>query len=77
MSILTHNEREGLEEVFLSIKTKSGIYEKLKSFLSLWLGLQMRKEPKSMPNSAPSGKIGDKITKKSAFFSKVKKSLSK
>ena len=77
MSILTQNEREGLEEVFLSIKTSTSRYEKLKSFTLLWIDLHLKKVPKKEAKAPVSGKFRDKLTKNFNFFTKVKKNLSK
>ena len=77
MSILTQNEREGLEEVFLSIKTSTSRYEKLKSFIVLWIGIQSKKSVQKPLKALPAGKFRDKFTKIFGFFTKVKKILSK
>ena len=73
MSTLTQNEREGLEEVFLSIKTSQTRYKKFKSFVSIWLTIHLQKAQ----NNATTGKFMDKLTKNFTFFSKDKKNLSK
>ena len=77
MSILTQNEREGLEEVFLSIKTSSSRYEKLKSFIVLWIGIYPRKSAQKPAKALPAGNFRDKLTKNFSFLAKVKKNLSK
>ena len=69
MSILTQKEREGLEEVFLSIKSSKNWYDKLKLSLFVWVKIEHK--------SAPAGKIMDKLTKKFTFLLKDKKNLSK
>ena len=77
MSILTQNERDGLEEVFLSIKTSSSRYEKLKSFILLWSGIHTEKEMKKGTKARATGNFRDKLTKNFSFLAKVKKNLSK
>ncbi len=77
MSILTQNEREGLEEVFLSIKTSSNRYEKLKSFILLWSGIHTEKVIKKRTKARAAGNFRDKSTKNYSFLAKVKKNLSK
>ncbi len=77
MSTLTKNEREGLEEVFLSIKRSHTKYEKLKYFISLWLHIGIKPHDTNSSKSAKTGKFRDKLTKNFNFFSKVKKNLSK
>ena len=77
MSTLTKNERDALDEVFRSIKTSTSRYEKIKSILSLWLGLHMSKKAPNEASSTQTEKFGDKITKNFNVFTKVKKNLSK
>ena len=77
MSTLTTNERDALDEVFRSIKTSTSRYEKIKSFLSLWLGLHMNKKAEKEVSRAQTGKFRDKLTKNFNVFAKVKKNLSK
>jgi len=77
MSTLTKNEREALEDVFRSIKTSSSRYRKIKYFLMLWIGLHLDKKSKTGTQNVKTGKFGDKLTKISNVFTKVKKNLSK
>ena len=77
MSILTQNEREGLEEVFLSIKTSASRYEKLKSFIVLWIGIHPKKSVHNTAKTLSAGNFRDKLTKNFSFLAKVKKNLSK
>ena len=76
MSILTKKEREGLEDVFLSIKTSANRYERMKSFLSLWVHLQSSGNLGEKTKKDSSGKFRDELTKNFNFFTKVKKNLS-
>ncbi len=73
MSALTKDERDGLEEVFLSIQNSHNRYKKLKLFISFWSSFVLH----TMQKNAKSGKFRDKLTKKYNFFHKVKKNLSK
>ena len=77
MSILTQNEREGLEDVFLSIKTSNSKYEKLKSFIALWIGMNPSKGTKKSTKTLLHEKFRDKLTKNFSFLANVKKNLSK
>ena len=77
MSTLTKNERDGLDEVFRSIRTSSTTYEKIKYFISLWIDIHWNKTTTKEPQNASTGKFRDKLTKNSNFFTKVKKNLSK
>lgn len=77
MSILTQNEREGLEEVFLSIKTSTNRYKRLKIFIIMWFNIQLKKSRRKEPKIRTAGNFRDKLTKNSSFLSKVKKNLSK
>jgi hypothetical protein len=76
MGVLTKNERDGLEDVFLSIQTTEK-YEKIKDFSSLIFSKEQRVDLKKLVKVA---KIGLKETKLSHFlliFAKKKKNLSK
>ncbi len=77
MGILTKNEREGLEEVFLSINSGKSRFEKLKYFISLLLHIHTDEYSQKEQKIAKTGNFRDKLTKNFTFFSKVKKNLSK
>ena len=77
MGVLTKNERDGLEDVFLSISENKSRYEKLKYFISIWLHLHVDKKGQKKQNIPKSGNFRDKLTNFFNFFSKVKKNLSK
>ena len=77
MSALTKDEREGLEEVFLSIHAHGDKYKKIKELSSLIIShtssidyLKLLKQAKHRLNKA-------KISHFSLNFSKKKKNLSK
>ena len=76
MGALTKNERDGLEDVFLSIQSV-GKYEKLKDLSSLIISKPKTLNFKKLLKQA---KYGVKVTKISHFllkFAKKKKNLSK
>ena len=77
MSTLTKNEREGLEDVFLSIHTHQDKYQKIKDISSL---IMSKSSSVSLPKLVKEAKVGLNETKFShllAFISKKKKNLSK
>ena len=77
MGALTKNERDGLEDVFLSIHSRENKYDKMKFLSSLLISEQTGKNLSKLVHSA---KLGLKETKLSKFFhqySKKKKNLSK
>jgi phosphoribosyl-AMP cyclohydrolase len=77
MSTLTKNERDGLEEVFLSIQTNKQRYEKMKEISSL---IVSRSNSFNMLKLLIQAKNSLKETKISHFvdyLSKKKKKLSK
>ena len=77
MSALTKNERDGLEDVFMSIHSHRDKYQKLKNLSSL---LQATKSDFMVSKLLVQAKESIKETKLShllAFFSKKKKNLSK
>jgi hypothetical protein len=77
MSALTQNERDGLEDVFLSIRTSSDKYQKTKDILTLLISHKSTFNLKKLLKQA---REGLKETKLSYFlfkFSKKKKNLSK
>jgi hypothetical protein len=77
MSTLTKKERDGLEEVFLSINNSQGIYNKNKYFIDFKRNLKDNKIKHFLQLKGNSGKFRDKLVKNFNFFSKVKKILSK
>jgi hypothetical protein len=77
MSTLTKNEREGLDDVFLSIHSDKNRYEKLKQLSSLIMSHETTINCLKLVKQA---KIGLKETKISHYLlnlSKKKKNLSK
>jgi hypothetical protein len=77
MSALTQNERDGLEDVFLSIHCKDNKYKKIKELSSLVIAENISMTLSSLLKHA---KIGLKKSKSSnffTFFSKKKNYLSK
>jgi len=77
MSALTQNERDGLEDVFLSIHTPSDKYQKIKDISTL---LMSHETTFNLTKLLKQAKEGLKETKLSHFlfkFSKKKKNLSK
>jgi uncharacterized beta-barrel protein YwiB (DUF1934 family) len=77
MSTLTQKEREGLEEVFLSINNSGTFYKKNKYFINFRENLQSNKIQQFLQIKGDSGKFRDKLTKNFSIFTKVKKILSK
>jgi len=77
MSVLTKNERDGLDEVFLSIHTSDNKYQKIKNLASFLLSSNSDISVQKLLNQA---KYGLKETKLSQYLlksSKKKKNLSK
>ena len=77
MSTLTKQEREGLEDIFLSISTNANKYEKLKEISSQIVSKNISLNASKLIKMA---KIGLKESKLSQFISlivKKKKNLSK
>jgi len=77
MSALTKNERDGLEDVFLSIHTHSEKYQKIKEISSL---IMEHNSTVNFSNLLKRAKYGLKEAKISHFLvnlSKKKKNLSK
>ena len=73
MSVLTKKERDGLEEVFLSIKNSDTIYEKIKYFCASFF----EKAKKPTEKNTQTGYFRDILNIFFNFFYKVKKNLSK
>jgi len=77
MGALTKNERDGLDDVFLSIHSREEKFEKMKDLATLLISHQATKKFSKLFNSA---KLGLKETKISHLFHqyrKKKKNLSK
>ena len=77
MSALTKNERDGLEDIFLSIHSHQEKYRKIKEISSL---IMAKRGSLSLPKLVKVAKVGLNETKLShliAFLSKKKKNLSK
>ena len=77
MSALTNNERDGLEDVFLSIRSNGDKYQRMKELSSL---LTPQEGSVNFKNLLKRAKVGLKETKISHFLlylSKKKKHLSK
>ena len=77
MGALTKNERDGLDEVFLSIHSSEDKYDKMKYLSALLISGNATKNFSKLFNRA---KLGLKETKLSHFFHqyrKKKKNLSK
>ena len=77
MGALTKNERDGLEDVFLSIQTHQDKYQKIKDIATLLLSHKSKEQLKKLIKVA---KYGLHEGKFSQFFTKMdkkKKNLSK
>ena len=77
MGVLTKNERDGLEDVFLSIHTSTNKHKRMKDLSNLIMTYQTTLDIKKLLKQA---KYGLKETKLSQFlreYSKKKKNLSK
>ena len=77
MGALTKNERDGLDDVFLSIHSREDKYDKMKYLATLLLSNETANSFSKLYNRA---KLGLKETKISYFFrqyGKKKKNLSK
>ena len=77
MSTLTQQERDALDDVFLSIQSNKSKYRKIKEFSSIIIASDISFAASKVLKHA---KLGVKKAKKSkilAFFSKKKNSLSK
>lgn len=77
MGVLTKNERDGLEDVFLSIHKSTDKYKKIKDLSAL---IMTHKTTLNFKKLLKQAKYGLKETKMSQFllkYSKKKKNLSK
>ena len=77
MSTLTKQERDGLEEVFLSIHARDGKYEKMKELSSLIIASKISSAAAKLLKRAKFGLKRGKTSYFLSFFDKKKKSLSK
>jgi hypothetical protein len=77
MGVLTKNERDGLEDVFMSIQSSTNKYKKLKDLSTL---IMVHGATPNFKKLLKQAKYGLKETKLSQFllkYSKKKKNLSK
>lgn len=77
MSTLTKQERDGLEEVFLSIHANNKKYEKMKELSSLIITTNISHVLSKLLKRAKVGLKKRKTSQFLSFFDKKKKSLSK
>ena len=77
MSALTKNERDGLEDVFLSIHTTSDKYQKIKKISSLIMAHETSFNLLKLLKQAKHGVKETKLSQLLLNFSKKKKNLSK
>ncbi|WP_372999619.1 hypothetical protein [Sulfurimonas sp.] len=77
MSALTKQERDGLEEIFLSIGNNSSKYSKLKEFSPLILSKNISLNTSKFLKMAKIGLKESKLSQFITLFSKKKKNLSK
>jgi hypothetical protein len=77
MSALTKQERDGLEDIFLSIGNSSSKYSRLKNFSSLILSKNISLNTSKFLKMAKVGLKESKLSQFITLFSKKKKNLSK
>jgi len=77
MSVLTKNEREGLEDVFLSIQSHQEKYQKLKNISLLLSSEKSEFMVRKLLVQAKERLKETKLSHLLAFLSKKKKNLSK
>ena len=77
MSALTKNERDGLEDVFLSIHSNNDKYQKIKDLSSLILDHNSTINFSNLLKQAKNGLKETKLSHYLAYLSKKKKNLSK
>jgi len=77
MSILTKKERDGLEEVFLSISNPPTVFEKSKKFFSHLRELFVKRTVQKNEQSGKTVQFRDFMGRNLSIFSKLKKILSK
>ena len=77
MSALTKQERDGLDEIFMSIHTNRDKYTKLKEFSSLIMSKNISLNTSKFLKVAKLGLKESKLSQFITLFSKKKKNLSK
>ncbi len=77
MGILTKNERDGLEDVFLSIHTSTNKYKKIKDLSALIMTHETTLNFKKLLKQAKSGLKETKFSDFLLKYTKKKKNLSK
>lgn len=77
MSALTKQERDGLEDIFLSISTDNSKYEKMKEFSSLLMSKNISLNTSKFLKMAKIGLKESKLSQFITLFIKKKKNLSK
>ncbi len=77
MSTLTKQERDGLEEIFLSIHTNGNKYTKLKEISSLIMSKNISLKTSKFIKMAKIGLKESKLSQFITLFIKKKKNLSK
>lgn len=77
MSALTKQERDGLEDIFLSIGKSSNKYSKLKEFSSLIMSKNISLNTSKFLKMAKIGLKESKLPQFITLFTKKKKNLSK
>jgi len=77
MSALTKQERDGLEDIFLSISTDNSKYEKMKEFSSLLMSRNISLNTSKFLKMAKTGLKESKLSQFITLFIKKKKNLSK
>ncbi|WP_373036606.1 hypothetical protein [Sulfurimonas sp.] len=77
MSALTKQERDGLEDIFLSISTDNTKYEKMKEFSSLLMSKNISLNTSKFLKMAKIGLKESKLSQFITLFIKKKKNLSK
>jgi hypothetical protein len=77
MSALTKNEREGLEDVFLSIHSEASKYQKIKEISALIMTHETAINFAKLLKQAKSGLKEAKFSHYFVHFAKKKKNLSK
>lgn len=77
MSALTKNERDGLEDVFLSIHSQADKYKKIKELSSLIMIKNKKINPINLLRMAKNGLKETKILNFLTKLTKKKKNLSK
>ena len=77
MSALTKSERDGLEDVFLSIHSNADKYKKVREFSSIIIGTDISTVLSKLLKHTKVGLKRSKSSKFITFFTKKKKYLSK